>query len=428
MAQQLINVGAVANDRTGDTWRDAFVKVNANETELFAFKDSIDTISVSQESEFPVQDATTITLEANTDTKVTGTFTTAKSFTVKNGAVLRAATSLGHRLTYSGTGSMFNITDASFLIRTISVDHPNAKGINFVETVGGQFSFTSNEVFHVSGTQYGSFTNPFSVLINQGGGTNMGQGITVSGTNIPIFGINRMFFSSISSGFKSVDFGTATLLSPEIKDMGTFAPPGAFGISGLAASGNIPVGFRAMVVGCEFAGGMTDLENISPNDVRWNFEDNNPTRDSRNEADMFLTGGSETITTGSAGDWQEIGVPSVATWSGDIASRFTLGTDGVLTYIGERSIDVRMSGRATVEKSGGGSDVLEVRIAKNWDGTASDAGLAKSRAQTQNTSPTTVPIGALTSLVTNDDIRVIFSNTTGTSNIIASVSSLEITD
>ena len=34
MAQQLINIGAVANDRTGDTWRDAMVKVNDNFTEL----------------------------------------------------------------------------------------------------------------------------------------------------------------------------------------------------------------------------------------------------------------------------------------------------------------------------------------------------------------------------------------------------------
>ena len=36
MAQDLINVGAVPNDRTGDTWRNAFKKVNANETQLFA--------------------------------------------------------------------------------------------------------------------------------------------------------------------------------------------------------------------------------------------------------------------------------------------------------------------------------------------------------------------------------------------------------
>jgi len=35
MAQEIINVGTVANDRTGDTWRDALIKVNNNTTELF---------------------------------------------------------------------------------------------------------------------------------------------------------------------------------------------------------------------------------------------------------------------------------------------------------------------------------------------------------------------------------------------------------
>ena len=36
MTQDLILVGAVANDRTGDTWRASMIKVNANETELFS--------------------------------------------------------------------------------------------------------------------------------------------------------------------------------------------------------------------------------------------------------------------------------------------------------------------------------------------------------------------------------------------------------
>ncbi len=36
MVQQIIDVGTVANDRTGDSWRDAMIKSNANFTELFA--------------------------------------------------------------------------------------------------------------------------------------------------------------------------------------------------------------------------------------------------------------------------------------------------------------------------------------------------------------------------------------------------------
>ena len=52
MAQQVVNVGAAANDGTGDKWRDAFIKVNANETELFA--DLLDNrVIVKSESDLP---------------------------------------------------------------------------------------------------------------------------------------------------------------------------------------------------------------------------------------------------------------------------------------------------------------------------------------------------------------------------------------
>ena len=38
MAQQVINIGSVADDGTGDTGRVAFDKVNDNDTELYAIK------------------------------------------------------------------------------------------------------------------------------------------------------------------------------------------------------------------------------------------------------------------------------------------------------------------------------------------------------------------------------------------------------
>lgn len=41
MTQQTINVGAAPNDHTGDPWRDAFQKANANFDELYARQDQI---------------------------------------------------------------------------------------------------------------------------------------------------------------------------------------------------------------------------------------------------------------------------------------------------------------------------------------------------------------------------------------------------
>ena len=233
---------------------------------------------------------------------------------------------------------------------------------------------------------------------------------------------------SSSATFKGIDFGSSTPITIELQNIINNAPAGAFGLSGLANSGNVLAGRLATVTGCEFAGGMTDLENITPADIRWDMRDNTPTADSRNAVDIYMIDGPETIVTGIAGNWQEIGTPvGAASWVSDVSDRFSVGTDGVITYIGEREIEARISGRATVQKSGGGADVIEVRVAINWDGTPADSGLEKSRAQTQNTDPTTIPIGALFCLAPNDNIRAIFSNITGASNIIATVSSLEVT-
>jgi hypothetical protein len=46
MTQQTINVGATANDATGDPIRTAFTKVNANFTELYANTDYISKTSL----------------------------------------------------------------------------------------------------------------------------------------------------------------------------------------------------------------------------------------------------------------------------------------------------------------------------------------------------------------------------------------------
>lgn len=43
MAKQIINVGATANDKKGDSLRAAFQKVNANFTELYASTSNVPT-------------------------------------------------------------------------------------------------------------------------------------------------------------------------------------------------------------------------------------------------------------------------------------------------------------------------------------------------------------------------------------------------
>ena len=104
MVQSVINVGAAANDRTGDTWRVAMIKTNGNFSQLFA-----DTaVFIAQESDFPTQTATTITLEADTAYVVTADFSTAKNFITVTGSSMTARNIDAHTLTFTGTGAMFS--------------------------------------------------------------------------------------------------------------------------------------------------------------------------------------------------------------------------------------------------------------------------------------------------------------------------------
>ena len=49
MAQQIINVGILENDQTGDTLRDAFIKINTNFTDLYVSSITLSGFSVGAE-------------------------------------------------------------------------------------------------------------------------------------------------------------------------------------------------------------------------------------------------------------------------------------------------------------------------------------------------------------------------------------------
>jgi len=434
MAQQDIIIGT-ADAKQGDTLFSAFTKTQANFTELF---DNLSTqpenlVVINAEADFTTQDATTITLTPGLFYQIGASFSTAKRF-ITQGATLRGL-GLATTLTYTGAGSMFTNTLNNFDIANIIVDCPSA---TVFECIGDD---TGNPAHRVNAASL-QVNNCVKLLTSTGAGAQVFDLIQVGNVTGPVvmsfsgtvpavvFHFSEIGIFGMVAGSIGFDFNSVISNEIELSNVIMFGDSSATAISGLTTSGNITIGNLGSVASCGFSSFTTPLSGISESDVRWNFGGNAGIKNSRNAADIFLIGGSETITTGSAGDWQEIGVPSGGgvSWSSDIADRFTVGTNGVLTYIGESDIEANLSGRATVEKTGGGSNIIEVRFAVNWNGLVTDGGLEKSRAQTQNSDPTTVPIGALVTLSENDNVRMIFSNVSGSSDIIASVSSIEVSD
>jgi hypothetical protein len=425
MAYQPIIIGA-ENAKAGDTLFNGATKINSNFTELYANLSSQpqNVIVINKEADFPTQDATTITLDENTRFFIGNQFSTDKSFTVLSGAEISSIGPYALSLIYTGTGVMFNSVDANWQTNNLGFSCANGTIFGCSGTLN-IFNFFNS--LCLSCVNIGSFNGVSVGVTNAGFFGVTGQGFSLAGA-INTFSIIRLLQVSTNSDHIAVDLGTATIDNLEINNFEPEAPVGSVAIKGLADSGNINANRIAVVnLSTLNGGGMVAVSGIANNDIRWDFSGNSGIGDTQNAGDLYLSGGSETIIVGDAGDWYEIGTPLTATWAGDIADRFIINSAGYLEYIGERDINIAIEGRATVEKSGGGSDILECRIAKNWDGTITDSGLEKTRAQTQNPTPTTVPIGGLVSASTGDNFRVIFSNLTSTSNIIATVTSLEAT-
>ena len=236
MAQEIINL-STANDRKGDDLRSGGTKINNNFAQLFAET----AVFISQESDFPTQTATEITLESKTVYIVTKAFSTAKNFISVTGASITARNIDGRRVTFTGTGAMFSGTDNGLFIHDIPIDPgSSAEAFNFEDTIGGLQRFISFNVAIISCAKVGTMEN---LLVSDFFNTvaqDTAQGLEYKGTSITITTVTECAMTSTSATFKAIDLGTSISVATEVDNLFVSAPAGAFGISGLANNGNIP--------------------------------------------------------------------------------------------------------------------------------------------------------------------------------------------
>lgn len=363
MVQQVINIGAAANDRTGDTWRDAMDKSNENFTELFEFDASQKTIQVAQESDFPVQDATTITLESGRLYFVTGSFTVAKRFVCENGASLNSSNELGVVLTYSGTGSMFTGVDVNFLISGLSLKATGGAALfNFSDVAllnAHVFIFRNGGVQQAA--KFGTFTSMASIVIADVGATSVDDGLTIIGAGWRVWRFQNFGQLSASAAFIGFDLGVATCNLMTFNTLLLSAPAGGIGISGAAASANVIVGNLATVVGCNFLGVITPLSGIAAGDIRWFFNLNNAIKDTMPDAMVSLNNNAaETVIA-----TQSIPVKVNGTFTIERDTQFTADTTGRITYDGERDITSPIDIVTTVTSASGTNKDVKVYLALN---------------------------------------------------------------
>ena len=422
MTLQTINVGTVADDRTGDNWRDAFIKANANFAELYS-NPLTNVVNINSLSDFPAPVGNVIELVQTPGVPITYIIgaqnidVSPNTFTVTGGDVEMMGThSTASGLTTSSSGTMFTCSSGHFFQGEMNFSCPNAKWLDF--TGGGAKSVVGRSVVILDcdslGTIAGAQVSTFRNLVVVDTQT---AGFLWTGTTNSQINMSQLFGLTWTGAL--LDLGTATFDIINISDDCRFnAAVGTTSISGLASSGNLKAGGRAKVNNSQFEGAGTALNNIDTHDLQWQFSGNifedGVTHDTRNITDCYLTA-LETVTIGTIGLYVAVGGTN---WTFDNADRFTVSTAGLITYIGLDNTDVIINAQSTVAKVGGGADKICSKIALN--GTVQD----KTVSCTENTSPTGVSSQGLFTMSTSDTLQLFVGNEDSTSNIEVSSSSI----
>ena len=415
MAQQLIAIG-IADAKAGDTLFTGATKINDNFTEVYDSLGQNNTVYLRSEADLPNQTATTWTMDANIPYKIAASFSTSLQCIPNAGSSLRGDNLTAYTISFTGTGAMFRGTDVDFYINNLSIDPGIANtAFEFDDTVGGVRLFIVENLQVDNCAVWGKFTDMRLAQVINCDVRNAAQGLQFFGTAGITWSVSRFSLASTSAAFKAVDLGTATAALAEFSNMFVTAPAGAFGVSGLANNGNIPVGRLGTIHACEFLGGMTDLENITIDDVRWDFQNNNPTQDTQPDAlSSFHSNATETIITASSSDGSNA-VVIAGTWVFVQASHFTATAGGRFTYIGERILKGPVDVSVGLISSGGGSITVEVYIAVNGVPII-DSGIDVS---ISGSTAANLSIPWQLTFQPGDYIEVVVENQSNTTNIIA---------
>lgn len=369
MSQQLLNLGGVANDRTGDDWRTGGEKINDNFSELFTTGGLTNVIHVNTPDDLPAAvggvrelsppgGAAVVYLIAAVEIDVGSDV-----FTITNGeVVIRGLHRTESQITTSSAGTMFTVVDSPFFQEFVSFSC-GGEWVNFSNPSGGVNSFANNNLIIRTCATLGNIDNAFvcsfrlfTVVTTTAGG------FTWSGSTPRQ--INMSNFLALDWVGTLFDLGTAIFSLISITPGNRWiSPAGTTILTGAANSANMSSGGRALVAGNIFNGLGTALSGITTQDLQWDFIGNvfadGTTENTRRDADTFLltnesvaNAGSDVYTPIAGGNWQS-----------DIANRFTADSDGIFTYTGLDNVDVPVSASATVEKGGGGVALICSKIA-----------------------------------------------------------------
>lgn len=227
---------------------------------------SLNEIIINQESDFPIQDDTTITLEDFTDYKMGSLVVTSKRFIVGDGSRLLGQGPFNNLIEYTGTGTMFTAANVSWILSNLRINCPN--GTLFDDTGSGIFFMENFQCLSCenAGKFVGVGTSINSIVIKNSAIFLMNTSGLVIEDTFAILSIKELFLIN-GAGVTSVDWELATFDAFEIQNLELRGPVGSFGLRSAAGGVNIVSGsvgaIKDSTLGLEgtitpLTGGLTD--------------------------------------------------------------------------------------------------------------------------------------------------------------------------
>ncbi len=413
MAQEIINIGA-ANAKTGDTLFDAFTKVNNNFTELYDLSAGANNIVIINElSDFPAPSGGVITLEDNITYYISDNIVTSDRFVCGQNNIITSNNPFANALIYTGVGDMFTGSNVSFAIDRGIIACPNATAFNFSATAGNSPTFGLNLTTIGSCQACGVFDNLRSLNITNTSFFDCSEGFTISGSdNWDTVTVSRLRLDGVVNSITGIDLTTSLHRTFELNNYVILGGVGSVGISGLPSNANIQPDFIATIEQCEFTTNVTPLSGITIDDVRYSFLSNSGLQDSTIDANPYLTI-ETTVTINAAGTYEKI---NQGNWNATEQSRLSVSTDGDITNLMEKPVKVQINGSVTLEKTGGGADLLTARLVYN--DLPNDPQSVITELGTDNTNPTNIGLLGIFTLNPGDSISIYVANQDSTANIV----------
>lgn len=411
MAQQLINVGTTANDRTGDTWRDAFIKVNANETELFG-READRRVFVNNLSDLPAPVAGIIILASNTQ------YFQGQDVSIGTNRILMGSNtsyagieSIVVTLTYTGTGDMFTILNTRNRINNLGISCTTGRVLNFSDNSDSIFRMNDCSIvcdrfgiFNSTGANGSSlrFTTVSPSIIST-------SGMTFTGTfNTFVWEVSA---ANITAG-DMFDFGTAIFNAIILDLILIDLSIGTNFIVGATGSANIKVGGTAVVSRILAGGAGTRLSGVTTDDIRWIFTNSNDIKDTQPDGLLSLTANATNTVI------PAVNTPTLVagTWVVEQVSLFAGTAAGRLTYTGERDLTTPVDITVDMEPVSGTNKDLKVYLA--IDGTVVNPTGRLARIDSGN--PVSISVAWQLEASTGSFLEVFVENTTDGIDILVS--------